>query len=129
MFSFNFVIGLHLDDKDTLEFISNTLGFGKIIVNSKEARFTVNTQRDVAVIIEIFSKYCLNTTKHLNFLAFERAYNTYMENNNPEARKKSKIVIDKIISEMNSKRTDFYLSPTHYNITTNWLLGFVEGDG
>ena len=129
VFSFNFVIGLHLDDKDTLEFISNTLGFGKIIVNSKEARFTVNTQRDVAVIIEIFSKYCLNTTKHLNFLAFERAYNTYMENNNPEARKKSKIVIDKIISEMNSKRTDFYLSPTHYNITTNWLLGFVEGDG
>lgn len=28
---------------------------------------------------------------------------------------------------MNSKRTDFYLSPTHFNITSNWLLGFVEG--
>lgn len=128
-FSFSFVIGLHLDDQGTLEYICNSLGFGKITVNSKDARFTVSTQREVAAIIAIFSKYCLNTTKHLNFLAFERAYSIYMKNNRPEARKESKTIIDKIISGMNSKRTDFYLSPTHFNITINWLLGFVEGDG
>jgi len=123
------MIGLHLDDKATLEYISNYLGFGKTTVNSKDARFTVSTQRDVVVIIAIFSKYCLNTTKHLNFLAFKRAYNIYMDNNSLEACKQSKIVIDKITGEMNSKRTDFYLSPTHFNITIDWLLGFVEGDG
>lgn len=113
------MIGLHLDDQGTLEYICNSLGFGKITVNSKDARFTVSTQREVAAIIAIFSKYCLNTTKHLNFLAFERAYSIYMKNNRPEARKESKTIIDKIISGMNSKRTDFYLSPTHFNITIN----------
>jgi len=129
VFSFSFVIGLHLDDLGALEYICNTLGFGKITVNSKDARFTVSTQREVAAIIAIFSKYCLNTTKHLDFLAFSRAYGLYMKNNSPEARKESKAVIEKIKSGMNSKRTDFYLSSTHFNITINWLLGFVEGDG
>jgi len=129
VFSFNFVIGLHLDDQGILEYIRNSLGFGKITVNSKDARFIVNTQRDVAAIIAIFSKYCLNTTKHLNFLDFERGYKIYMKNNSQEARKESKTIIDNIISGMNSKRTDFYLSPNHFNITANWLLGFVEGDG
>lgn len=52
-----------------------------------------------------------------------------MNNNNPEARKESKAVIEKIRSEMNSKRIDIFLSPTHFKITNNWLLGFVEGDG
>jgi hypothetical protein len=83
----------------------------------------------VGAIIAIFSKYCLNTTKHLNFLAFERAYSIYMKNNSPEGRKESKAIIDEIINEMNNKRTDFYLPSTHFNITSNWLLGFVEGDG
>jgi hypothetical protein len=113
------VIELHLDDQDTLKFICSSLGFGKITVNSKFARFTVSTGREVAAIIAIFSKYCLNTTKHLNFLAFERAYTIYIKNDSPEARNESKTIIDKIISEMNSKRTDFYLSPTHFNITLN----------
>jgi hypothetical protein len=74
VFSFNFVIELHLDDIAVLDYIHNTLGFGKISVKSKGARFTVNTQRDIAAIIAIFSKYGLNTTKHLDFLAFSRAY-------------------------------------------------------
>lgn len=110
-----------MDDKGALENIHNTLRLGKVTVNqvSGEARFTVNTQREIAVIIAIFSKYNLNTTKHLNFLAFARAYWLYMDNNSLEARKELKPVIEDIISGMNSKRIDFNLSPTHYKITTN----------
>lgn len=129
VFSFRFIIELHLDDLSTLKYICNTLGFGKIIVNSKNVRFIVSTQHEVASIIAIFSKYCLNTSKHLDFLAFEQAYGIYMKDNSLEARKESKVVIEKIISNMNSKRTDYYLPPTHFKITTYWLLGFVEGDG
>lgn len=131
VFSFNFIIGLHIDDKGALEYIHNTLRLGKVTVNlvSGVARFTVRTQREIAVIIAIFSKYNLNTHKHLNFLAFERAYWLYMENNSLEARKELKPVIEGIISGMNSKRTDFNLPRTHYKITANWLLGFVEADG
>ncbi len=49
--------------------------------------------------------------------------------NNSETRDELKAVIGKIKSEMNSKRTNFDLPSSHFNITINWLLGFVEGDG
>jgi hypothetical protein len=121
IFSFNFIIGLHIDDAGALEYISNTLGLGKVIVNqvSKEARFIVTTQHGVAVIIAIFSKYNLNSTKHLNFLAFERAFLLYMKNNSLEARKEVKPILEGIKSEMNSQRTDFNLPLNHYKITPN----------
>jgi len=133
IFSFNFIIGLHLDDLGALDYIHSTLRLGKVIVNqvTKEARFIVTTQREITVIIAIFSKYNLNTTKHLDFLDFEQAFQLYMENNSLEARDKVNPFIDGIKDRMNSKRTDFNLpeGPNHYKITPNWLLGFVEGDG
>ena len=52
-----------------------------------------------------------------------------MDNSSLEARKQINPIIEGIKSEMNSKRTYFYLPGTHYNITPHWLLGFVEGDG
>jgi hypothetical protein len=73
----------------------------------------------VAVIIAIFSKYNLNSTKHLNFLAFERAFLLYMKNNSLEARKEVKPILEGIKSEMNSQRTDFNLPLNHYKITPN----------
>ncbi len=76
-----------------LDYIRNTLVLGKVIVNqvSKEARFIVTIAlRAMAVIIAIFSKYNLNSTKHLNFLAFERAFLLYMKNNSLEAREEVK---------------------------------------
>nr|QCW06937.1 hypothetical protein [Drechslerella brochopaga] len=89
VFSFNFIIELHIDDLDALEYIHNTLQQGKIIVykTSNSARYIVNVHSEIAVIIAIFSKYNLNTTKHLNFLDFERAYRLYMDNSSLEARK------------------------------------------
>lgn len=73
----------------------------------------------LAVVIAIFSKYSLNTTKHLNFLAFERAFQLYMENSRLKARKEVNPIIEDIKSEMNSKRTDFNLPRNHYKITPN----------
>lgn len=53
------MIELHLDDLGALEYICNSLGLGRITVNSKFARFVVSTQREVAAIIAIF--FFLNT--------------------------------------------------------------------
>ena len=119
IYAFNFIIVLHLDDLDALKYIQSTLQLGKIIINQsrKEVRFIISTQREIAVIIAIFSKNNLNTTKHLNFLTFERAFQLYMDNSSLEARKQINPIIEGIKSEMNSKRTYFYLPGTHYNIT------------
>lgn len=90
------------------------------------------------MIVAIFSlhqsstqfKGCvLNTTKYLNFLAFAKAFSMYSQDNNRAYRESIKSKIDAVIGSINYQRTEFYLSPNHYHITSNWLLGFIEGDG
>lgn len=118
-FSFHFVIRLHIDDKGVLDYINNTLGLGTVTISKTkpEVVFLVRTQDEIRVLLELFSKNPLNTSKHLNFLDFVKAFRLYMENNSPERRKELRSVIEEIKSGMNSKRTDFSLSQTHYNIT------------
>ena len=71
-FSFGFRIVLHIDDLAVLEYIQNCLQIGKVRIN--KTRFTseyyVSSVKDLPVIITIFSKYNLNSTKHLNFFMF-----------------------------------------------------------
>lgn len=131
-FTFKFKIKLHIDDVEALNIIQNTLQLGKVRVSrtDPEATLEITVQQEIAVIIAIFSKYNLNTTKHLNFLAFEQAFWLYTEQNSKEARLKLKPEIDIIRGKMNFQRTDFNLKSEHkFNITPNWLLGFSEGDG
>lgn len=87
-FTFKFKIKLHIDDLNVLNFIKDNLNIGKVIVSKSkpEATFEVNLQSEIAVIVAIFSKYNLNSTKHLNFLGFSHAFLIYMENNSREAR-------------------------------------------
>lgn len=53
----------------------------------------------------------------------------YSQDNNRAYRESIKSKIDAVIGSINYQRTEFYLSPDHYHITSNWLLGFIEGDG
>jgi hypothetical protein len=58
-----------------LEYIKSTLGLGNVTERGKITTFSVSRRIDVKVIIDIFSKFPLNTTKRLDFedwkLAFE----------------------------------------------------------
>lgn len=76
----------------------------------------------------LFSKYSLNTTKHLNFLAFAEAYNLYMTNKSLIERKAIVPLLKDLKDSMNSKRTNFDMPKDHF-IINYWLLGFFEGDG
>ena len=106
----------------------NTLGIGKVFPSADKKRITfkVTILHEISIIIAIFDKYNLNTTKHLDYLAFARAYKLYVDNKNRADIMPS---IQGIIREMNKQRTDFNLPVNHFRITPNWLLGFVEGDG
>jgi hypothetical protein len=115
-----------------LIFIQKNLGFGTVNSRFKKpvARFGVTKLEEIAIIVAIFYKNNLNTNKHFNFLTFAKAYRLYTEINSREVRKNLKPLLDKLILTMNNKRTDFDLPPSHkIKITTNWLLGFVEGEG
>lgn len=131
IFSFNFVIGLHIDDKDALYYIHNTLRLGLVTLDPSRSsvRFIIRTQAEISVLIELFTQNPLNTPKHINFGDFAKVFNIYMENSSTEARSNTKPLIYDIMIGMNTKRADFYLPFYHYRITPYWLLGFVEGDG
>ena len=63
--SFNFIIVLHQDDKGVLEYIHRNLRLGQVTLSSTrpEAKFIIRTQAEISVLLELFSKYPLNTTK------------------------------------------------------------------
>jgi hypothetical protein len=110
---------LHIDDKGALDYINNTLGLGTVTISKTKAEvvFLVRIQDEIRVLMELFSKYPLNSTKHLNFLDFSKAFQLYMENNSSEIRKELRPIIEEIKSGMNSQRTDFSLPRTNNNIT------------
>jgi len=119
-FIFRFKISLHVDDVETLNYIRDTLQIGKVVLSQTrpDATFEVTKLSEIEVIVEIFSKRSLNTTKQLNFLDFKRAFLLYQHDNSREDRQKIKPIIDNIKSGMNSKRTaPAEVSRQEFNIT------------
>ncbi len=89
-FTFRFIIKLHVDDVNLLNFIRNSLeGIGNVSTEGSVANYKVSSQKEIKLIIEIFTKYSLNSSKHLDFLAFRRAYELYISSNSktPELAK------------------------------------------
>lgn len=52
-FTFNFSIGLHVDDTDVLRFIQKRLGIGSITTKGKASYFKVTKQEELLKIIDI----------------------------------------------------------------------------
>jgi hypothetical protein len=106
--SFRFEIHLHIDDTPLLHIIQDELGMGEVFTSGDKSTFVVSRLEDVREIIAIFTKYPLNTTKLLNFLAFSRAFDLYTT----RSKESSSKVVEEIINlknTMNSKRTDFIM--------------------
>lgn len=97
-FEFRFIIELHVDDMKALEFIKSTLGIGVVRATGSRATFTVSTIKEVKVIMDIFTNYPLNSSKHLNFLGFKEAFQLYTANPNNISREEILSTIDVIKS-------------------------------
>ena len=127
-FSFRYQLCLHKDDLEMLEFIQKTLGIGRIFTYRSQAYFDVTKQKDIAIIVDIFSNYPLNTLKHLNFLDFKKAYELYVSNK--ERTSEFVTEINTLKKGMNANRSDFGTTESRkFRITPCWALGFVEGEG
>ena len=77
----------------------------------------------------IFDKFNLNTTKHLDYLAFKKALLLEIpkSSENDLRLEYVKKIID-LKNNMNLKRTDYSLLLNHIKITPYWLLGLIEGE-
>lgn len=112
---FSFRISLHVDDVSVLEFIQKTLGFGKVYISDK-ASFVVSNQKELKELIDIFSKYNLNTTKYLNFLDFRKAFELYTSSKIKSLGMMEEI--KHIKNNMNKLRVEFGF-PQDYKIHLN----------
>jgi hypothetical protein len=111
-FTFRYIIKLHVDDVNLLNFIRNSLGgIDNVTIEGSIANYKVSSQKEIKLIIEIFTKYALNSSKHLDFLVFRRAYELYISSNNktPELAKEINMLKD----SMNRKRTNLDWEKSH----------------
>ena len=131
-FSFKFLIYLHKDDAPTLEIIQRKLKLGKVVIYNHFASYSI-IGKELPFLFAIFDKKPLNTTKHLNYLAFKEAYILWSTKHEKNSSKDISVIKKKILdlkNSMNKKRINFKQSVKHkIKITPYWFLGFVEGEG
>lgn len=125
---------MHKDDATMLKYIKNRLNIGTVYIREHFASFSVINKSDMLKICRIFDISPLNTTKHLNYVMFKKAYELYFNTNSSASQGKDKNVItEEILSlknQMNKKRTHFNQQEGHrINITPYWFLGFIEAEG
>jgi len=125
--AFRFQINLHKDDIGVLNYIHKTLGFGEVRLYNNYSSFTVTRLKDIALLLNIFSLYPLQGSKWLNYRDFYKAFELYVNSD------KSPYILKEILkikNGMNKLRSDFIIpKDKEINITPNWLLGFIEGEG
>lgn len=120
--SLRFKIGLHLDDLPVLEFIVSRLGFGKIYIHNNSTEFVIYKHDDIRIILEIFQKYPLQSTKWLNFSEFSQSFELISEKVGDSMDIKNQIIDLK--NKMNNLRTNYELPATKtMHISKYWLLG------
>jgi hypothetical protein len=131
-FEFVFRISLHKDDLNALELIKTTLGCGIIISDRNTLVFRISELKDIEkILIPLFEQFPLNAKKHLDYLAFKKAFFMYVNRNTISLNKQDLFLeIIKLKNSMNDKRENFELPKNHQiRITGNYLVGLLEGDG
>ena len=74
-FEFVFRIALHIDDRKILEHIKYVLACGRLNTERNTLVFTISQLTDIeTILIPLFEKFPLNTTKYLDYLDFKEAF-------------------------------------------------------
>jgi hypothetical protein len=105
-----FKIGLHIDDEAVLRHICARLGVGGVRLYRNECIFSVTDKKGILLLISIFDKYNLNTSKYLDYLDFKEAFFYYINRANNLDIDCNIAVKNKIIelkNKMNTSRVNF----------------------
>lgn len=133
--TFVFSIELHKDDLRVLEYIQGMLKIGNIRLTGDKCVFTVTNMEGTSLLISIFDKYNLNSTKYLDYVDYKTAFYLYQtrdKNLLKSSEVSSKELASKLLelkNGMNTKRTNTIMPVGHKIVITKmWLLGYIEGD-
>lgn len=124
--TFMFSIELHKDDLDVLEYIQNKLGIGRVRQDKDKCIFSVTNAEGHYLLISLFDKYNLNSTKYLDYMNFKRAFILYQVRDKELLSSnidKAKTLTDQILgfkNSMNTKRINTILPIEHKIVITKF---------
>lgn len=108
-----FVITQSNADIQVLEFIKETLGFGKVIAQSTHtSRYVTQNKREIELFIHLFNGNLILPSKKVRFEKFVRGFNIWVS--------KGRIKLNTV------EFKDSFILP---NLNNSWLAGFAEGEG
>ena len=122
-----------------LYYVKKELGIGSVTKDNTKAQYFVRDRKAIeSIIIPIFERYPLLTSKYFDFIRFKRAFYVLNDINLSQKEKNTKL-----LNLKNSKKSEHYKSPVWKNvnlplITVNsishimskpWLIGFIEAEG
>nr|QBM31520.1 hypothetical protein [Arthrobotrys musiformis]QBM31596.1 hypothetical protein [Arthrobotrys musiformis] len=140
-----FQINLHEKDKALLSYIQNSLGVGIITkggLNAKSIQFSVNSIKDLKIIINHFDKYPLITQKLIDYKLFKQALDLISLKEHLTIKGLRKIVAIKAsintglsdqlkiaFSDVKPAKKPEYKMNNIIIPDPNWLAGFTSGEG
>ena len=122
-----------------LYYVKKELGVGSVTKDNNKGQFFIRDRKHIEnIILPIFDKYPLLTSKYFDYLRFKKALCILNNDNMSKEQKEKELFILK-----NSKKEDDYLSPVWNNIslpltdinviqgimTKPWVIGFIEAEG
>ncbi len=99
---------------------------GNVTERGKFASLSITKRTEVKVLIDIFSKFPLNTTKRFDFEDWKLAFENWIEEGGD--RNACIVLIKEIKARMNRGRYYEISKINDPKITKYWLLGFIEGE-
>lgn len=109
-----------------LHYVKKRLGCGSIVIQSNgSADFRIRDIKSIKnVIIPIFNKYPLLTSKYFNYLKFVRALEII---ENPFVSINDRNLM---LDQFRLNKIPFnYVNPNLHNINKPWIIGFTEAEG
>lgn len=115
-----------------LYYIKKELGFGSVTKDNTKGQFFIRDRKIIkTVILPIFDKYSLLTTKYFDYVKLKKALDILEDNNITKEDKNLKLLALK-----NTKPGVNYISPIwNKNLPLEnvmykpWLVGFIEAEG
>jgi len=109
----SFVITQSTSDVQVLEFIQETLGFGKVIKQSTvTSRFSIQTKKEIELIVALFNGNLILPSRKESFKKFLIAFNTWISKGN--LRLEEVILINSNILP---------------SLNNTWLAGLTDAEG
>lgn len=139
--NFSFQIAQSLYNLRLLNYIKKELGYGSILISDKDRMGTFriwDKNTLINIIIPIFDKYPLLTSKQYNYIKFKKGLLISLDSNLTQQEKifklselKKDLVYKNYISPVwpNNKIDLLSLDEIKNIMSKDWILGFVEAEG